>query len=424
MMKSNRNTFLLIISLLLIVSLSTGVQAGNGGSGYSRYGLGDMNHFASSRFSGMGGASIGLLTTNSINQLNPAAWSQLQRTRYEISLTYQGFASTDWQKSAYFSETIFNGFMITLPILPKNGMTLGVGITPFSRINYHIISPGSFNDLQYKSEYIGSGGLSRGRLGLSGIPYTDLHIGVEFNYLFGTTNYTTKQKFNNSIYSDAEVIRSSDLRGINMTFGTIYSGFKKLFNLSNIKSFNAGLIFTTSSSLTTQEEKLYTFHTPYNTSYDTLTLQTKNIDLPFSMGFGLSLATERILLVTDFHYQNWGNYKVNGLSVPELRNSYRLGFGGELLPKRDPTATFYRMIAYRFGFFFNATSFQLKTEPINEIGITGGLGIPIFGDTRIDVGLEYSYRGTTLQQLQRENIIRINMTLSGSELWFERPERD
>ncbi len=424
MIKSNRNTFLLIVSLFLIVLLSTGVQAGNGGSGYSRYGLGDINHFTSSRFSGMGRASIGLLTTNSINQLNPAAWSQLNRTRYEISLTYQGFASTDWQKSTYLSETFFNGFMITLPILPKKGMILGVGITPFSRINYHKISPGLFNDLKYKTEYIGSGGLSRGRLGLSGILYTDLQLGVEFNYLFGTTNYTTKQKFNSPIYSDAEVIRSSDLRGINLTFGTIYSGFKKIFNISNIKSFNAGLIFTTSSSLTTQEEKLYTFHTPYNTSYDTLTLQTKNIDLPFSMGFGLSLTTERILLATDFHFQNWGNYKVNGLSVPELRNSYQFGFGIELLPKKGPSTTLYGMISYRFGFFYNATSFQLKTQPIKEIGVTSGLGIPIFGDTRIDVGLEYSYRGTTLQQLQRDNIIRINMTLSGSELWFERPERE
>ncbi|MDI6766522.1 MAG: hypothetical protein QME52_06840 [Bacteroidota bacterium] len=423
-MKSIRNTFLPIISLFLFVSLVTRVQAGNGGSGYSRYGLGDINHFASSRFSGMGGASIGSLSNNSINQFNPAAWSSLNRTRYEVSLTYQGFTSTDWQKSAYLSETFFNGFMITLPILPRNGMTLGLGVTPFSRINYHVIMPGSFNDLQYRSEYIGTGGLSRGRLGLSGIIFTNLHLGIEFNYLFGTSNYTTKQKFDSSIYSDAEVLRSSDLKGVNLTFGAIYSGFKNLFNITNIKSFNAGLIFTTSSSLTSQEEKLYTFYTPFITSFDTLTSQVKNIDFPFSFGFGLSLSTERILLVTDFHFQNWGSYKVNGISVPELRNSYRLGFGGELLPKKEPSATLFRMITYRLGFFFNATSFQIKTEPVDEIGITGGIGIPIFGDTRIDVGLEYSYRGTTLQQLQQDNIIRINITLSGSELWFERPERD
>src|SRR5439155_1874127 len=99
-----------------------------------------------------------------------------------------------------------------------------------------------------------------------------------------------------------------------------------------------------------------------------------------------------------------------------IRDSYRFGTGVELVPKKDPAAPFTQRIAYRFGIFYNASYYQVKGEKINEAGLTGGFGIPLLSDTRLSISGEYSFRGTTDLQLQKDKILRISLTLDIGEL--------
>lgn len=398
--------------------------AGNGGSGYSRYGIGDLSYFVSSRAAGMGGTAIGVLSGTTINRFNPAAWTQINRTRYSMSTLYEGFTTTDGSNSAYLSGMYFNGFMIAIPIAAKNGITVALGFNPYSRVNYNVITPSSFDTLKYDIQYLGDGGISLGHIGLSYRIGNEFHIGAMLNYYNGILNYSTKQIFSGSNYTDAEVTHTVHANGIGMTVGILYSGIKKLMNLSEAHSFNTGLVFSTSSLLKATEEKYYTYKFPTITSRDTGTAIDKDIRIPFSLGGGVSYSTERYLFAADIYYQNWGNFTIGGIKSSEIRDSYRLSIGGEMLPKRDPSVSYWQRVAYRLGFFYNSTYYRIKGEPINEFGITGGFGTPIFGDTRMNIGIEYSFRGTTNQQLQKDNIIRVSFTLSGGELWFERPEQE
>jgi len=399
------------------------VFAGNGGSGYSRYGIGDISYFVSNRAIGMGGAGLSVLSNNSIARINPAGLSQINRTSYSISALYEGISTKDGIKSGYFGETFFDGFMIAIPISPKNGIVLSAGITPYSRINYNVITPDSFDNINYNTHFQGDGGLTQGNLAISALPINDIHVGAKFNYYMGTLNHTTQQSFGSSSEFSG-VKRSLELRGVGFTIGSVYSGLKNALHLSDANSLNIGIVFSTTSYLTAIEEKFYTYKTATLTTRDTAASNNFKMRIPYSLGFGTSYLSERFLLATDIYYQNWKRYTFNGVSASELRDSYCFSIGGELLPKRDQSAPYLQRMPYRLGFFYNSSYYRINDKPINEFGITGGFGIPIFGDVRIDLGIEYSFRGTTDLQMQKDNIFRLSFSLSGSELWFVRPEQE
>jgi hypothetical protein len=147
--------------------------------------------------------------------------------------------------------------------------------------------------------------------------------------------------------------------------------------------------------------------------------------VPFSFGIGLGYqAGERLIFAADYFVQPWREADFNGVDLPEIRNSYRIGVGGESLPARDLSAPWLSRLNYRLGFFYHATYYQINGEPINEMGVTGGLGFPMNRDTRLMVSLEYSTRGTTANGLVKDNIVRLSVSLNIGELWFVRYEEE
>ncbi|MBI1806712.1 MAG: hypothetical protein HYR76_06630 [Ignavibacteria bacterium] len=424
-MKRSTFSHMVFIALTVTMIFTLSASAGNGGSAYSRYGLGDIRFFNNDHSMGMGGASIAVLSTSAIDRMNPAGWSQINRTRFSVSVLYEGFSTSDNSRSAFLSGMAFNGFMVAVPIATDHGIVFGAGITPFSRINYNVITQKSQAGFLYDEEYIGDGGLSVGHVGLSATLAGDIHLGTKMNYYFGTLNYITRQTFPGGQYTNAEVIRSTKLSGVGVTVGAIYSGLRKVFNMPTGHSLNLGLVVSTASNLSADEERFFSYTTSTTlTTRDTSMSPDGTIHLPFSWGGGLSYLTDRYQLAADLYYQNWYQYSANGVNAAELRDSYRFGVGGEILPKRDQSAPFTQRIAYRLGFFYNSTYYRLRGEPINEIGLTTGFGLPIISETRLTIGAEYSFRGTTNQQLQKDKILRISFTLSGGELWFVRPAEE
>ena len=81
---------ILWISILSCIGIVPGA-AGNGGSGYSRYGLGDIQYSATGRAFGMGGSSIAVLSSDAINSLNPAVWARIDRARFAAGALFEEF---------------------------------------------------------------------------------------------------------------------------------------------------------------------------------------------------------------------------------------------------------------------------------------------------------------------------------------------
>ena len=81
-----------IIALAIAVIVSTlPLAAGSGGSVYSRFGIGDLRFASSTRLFGMGGTGAAYRPAGSINDVNPASWSDISTVRFSATALYEGF---------------------------------------------------------------------------------------------------------------------------------------------------------------------------------------------------------------------------------------------------------------------------------------------------------------------------------------------
>jgi hypothetical protein len=413
---------LLACLTLLVPGLAWG---GNGGSTYSRFGLGDIRYGYSAQSLGMGGTGVAVRSSSAIDPLNPAGWGAISRTRYAIGALYEGWSVSDGSSSTFLSSAEFNGAMIAVPVSPSNGIVLAFGITPYSRVNYHAVdTTASLGGLDYTLRFRGSGGLSAAHAGLSFSVSEEFQVGAKVQYYFGTIRHIVGQEFATSDYSNASVERSTQFRGVGGTFGIIYTGLSRSLGLEENARFGIGAFLSTGSKLTATQDDFLTYVNGGVTTRDTATVAEGSVRLPVAYGFGLSYATDRLVLAADIQSQNWDDFTVDGVHPQEIRNSVRMSAGVEFLPKREPGLPYGQRLSYRAGTFYHQTYYRVKNEPINEFGLSGGVSLPITGETRLHIGAEYAMRGTTDLQLQKDNILRLSFTVTGGELWFTRPSEE
>ncbi|MFQ5797464.1 MAG: hypothetical protein ACE5H0_02085 [Bacteroidota bacterium] len=411
-----RKTWKVIAVFVLVIAAD---RAMSGGSGYSRYGIGDVRYVPNARAFGMGGVSFAVLGTAEVNRFNPATWTNLKRTTFSGTFFYEGFSTTDGVNSAYFGSGEFGGAILAVPIAPSRGIVFAGGFSPYSTVNYDIaaiVTNSGQSGIEYDLRYTGSGGLSTALLGLSYAPTSNLHLGLQTQYLFGTIENFWRFKFLSSSFSDSETRRTTEFRGFQFTFGVIHSGIGSWIGLSDHHRLSLGALITAPADLTAERQRLLI----RDSRTDTLTLAEGTAFIPARFGLGAAITIDsRYLIGTDVSYQNWKRYEEFGIHPIELRNSLRWSVGAERLPARQ-RASFGDRIAYRLGFTYNATYYQVKNKSLDEIFISGGIGFPLGPETGINLAVEYGLRGTTENQLQRDNILHFIVTVNVGELWFVR----
>ncbi len=406
--------------MFLVVSSGFG---GNGGSGYSIYGLGDVQYYSSSYAMSLGGAAIAVTSPFSIDRPNPAQWTGINRVQVALSTLYEGYATSDYQTSGYFASVQFGGGMIAIPIIAQRGITFSAGAVPYTRINYDILLPGSQNGYDFNVHYIGSGGLSQAYLGLSWSPWTDLDVGIKLDYYFGTLSHIIRQEFPGSGLTTAEVEHFTRMNGVGFSFGAIYTGLDRFFELPEDHTFNIGGLISTSPYLTTGDEQHYTYTTTQVT-YDTVLSPTGKFHLPLRLEGGIAYQTTRWTVTTNLISQLWEKATQDGSPIPDLRTSYRWNLGGELISGSTSLRSGSQRVTVRAGIYYDATYYQVKGTAINERGISFGYGFPIFNQSRLDLAALVGMRGTTDERLQKDWIIRIGGTLNVGEIWFVKPPEE
>jgi hypothetical protein len=411
-----RTTLILIATLCFMVHTTT---AGSGGSFYSIFGLGDIRHAAGVRSNGMGFTGVGLSTTTNINGNSPASWSRIDRTRLEAGFLYEGFRSSDGSRSIFLANSDFNGALIAIPISPASGVVFVGGFIPYSNIDYELYTSGEQQGISYTIRHLGTGGLTKAQAGFSYAPAGDLSLGASLDYFFGASNHERLFTPRSSSFTGGTTLESSTINGIGGTFGVMLSSLGGLSE--SLGGLSVGVVVTAQSRLNTEEQTTY----ESSSLRDSSAIVFGKVTLPFSLGVGVAYqAGERVVLAADYFAQQWGSARFNGLVPGNLRNSVRIGIGGERLPSRERGDSWLERSAYRAGAYYHATYFRINGEPINEWGFTAGFGVPLTGESRLNTAFELGFRGTTKNNLIKDTIFRISVSLNVSELWFVRYEED
>jgi len=131
------------------------------------------------------------------------------------------------------------------------------------------------------------------------------------------------------------------------------------------------------------------------------------------------------LFGADLVQNNWNDYRFYGVS-DSVQNSWELRLGGQITP--EPKKNYFSNVRYRGGLVIGRDYIHVENKlPI--WGLSFGMGLPIANYSNlarnqasiINVSLEYTKRGNN-NNLLKENIFRLSIGLSLTDLWFVRPK--
>lgn len=398
--------------------------AANGGSVYSRYGIGDLRYTLSTRLTGMGGSGAALRPSGTFNNLNPATWSRIPRVGFSAAALYEGFKSTDGTTPVFLAGVTFNGLAIAIPVDSGHGIVFGAGLVPYSRVNYKVTGPVDQDGFEYTLTQTGEGGVSKAFAGATVEPFSGFSIGAQFDFYFGSNRYIMLQEFTTA-QSGAEYTRIEHFRGPGATLGLLYDGLGRALGLPAGRGMSVGVSVSSAAHPNVTTERVFNYGAdPSNTPNDTLEGGEGTLNLPVSITGGLSYTAPNFVAAADFRYQDWGGTTFETTELVTLTKSYRVSAGVEFTRDGPPGVPATQRFSYAFGAYYDAGYLDVGGERISESGVTAGFSFPIYRETRLSLAGGFGMRGSTDGLLQEDKIFRISASMDITEFWFQRPEEE
>lgn len=417
-----RKITLLFSVFLSVISASaqTGID-----SPYSRFGIGNISSSSpNARQQAMGGIGNALTTSRFVNPSNPATYSGFDSLSFLFNagfsasaVTYTTTKQTEKGNSAglaYFST----GF----PIM--SWWRMAIGLTPASRIGFNVIVPGvSEQNIAYNKSYEGNGGLNRLYFGNSFRISKNLSAGINVNYLFGKSTTSSFLYFPDSGYMATTKVESRLLANdISVDYGLLYT-----LKLTDQERLHLGATFGQKMNLGVTREYLIQsqfggLNGSIEQALDTILYnpsQKGTLVLPPKAGLGLVYEkSNQWLAGIDFNWQNWEKYQLFNQS-DSLINSWNIAAGGQFTPNNTSISGYWKRVTYRAGARYNQTYLKINGKPINEFGISFGMGLPLPRSlTTVDLSIELGQRGTMNENLIRETFVNFTLGISIYERWF------
>lgn len=427
-----------IIVMFNFLQTSKG-QNTNAGSPYSRFGLGDMqpNTFAINR--GMAGLGVAMQSPFNLNPVNPAANSLLNRTAIEVGIGGTVHYLRTSNAHATRSNANLTNFSLGFPII-KNKWGGGILLMPVSTLGYEIQNTVNNNlGSSHIEGYRGTGGLNEFAI-TNGLRISKkTSIGVKASYLFGSINQERIFRFPDSLLA-YHVRISEDIRLADFAFNF---GIQRrdTLRLDTAKMayriLLTGITFNAPYQMNAVRDFVVARYTQFEGGAprirDTINNDLDNkgsIQMPFSIGAGATIVSNKWTLGMEGSYQNWQNFRSFSLA-DTLKNSFSLAVGAQYLPNDEVVfnkKNYWKKVRYRAGFRFQNAFLELNNQPINTFGMTFGISLPknvdrtSFGS--YDFSIEYLTRGTTNANLIKDNFIRFTFGVTLNDLWFRRYKYD
>jgi len=429
------------IFLILIFFICNNFQGQEGTSSpYSFYGIGNLKFKGTTENRAMGGLSI---YTDSIhmNFRNPASYAgnnmssfnnEARLVKFTVGIGHTTTELETSDSSDNANTTTFDYLGLNMP-MGKFGM--GFGVIPHSSVGYKLESRNSIDTLQYK--YSGNGGVNKVFLGFGYLISDNLSIGIDVHYNFGNIQNSALE----FLYDDEQLpldyqareINRSDLSGINYNLGISY---KPMINEKTqlVTSFT----YSPSYNLTSKNKRTFAsvivsettgIEYPINEiEVDLLPLGLEETDLkmPSKISIGVGIGSVRNWFIgTEYNIIKSSVFSSdlldiqNGDSNTYFEDSSVLSIGGFYIPDYNSFNKLWQRIVYRSGIYFEKTGLNINNQSIKEFGISFGLGIPVSRlFSSMNTVIEIGKRGTTDQNLVKENFINFQLSLSLNDRWF------
>lgn len=431
--------------------LTTSVAAVYGQSSnispYSRFGLGDLHNNTHTEQFSMGGLSIPVNDPFALNVANPATYHNLARPLFGVGMRMHLLNINTASATEFNQNHNINNLAVAFPVIRKKwGLT--VGVIPFSTTGYNISQQVDNDDYSepISFEYVGEGGITRAFLGNAVRLYhredtlgnaTSLSVGANISYLFGSVDRVRK-----SIYpseSGAFNFRARDAFRVNDVSFELGTQFvMPLIKIKGDQPQNtkliAGATFRIPKTLNSSGSLLaqtYSLNETNNveTAVDTvqyIDYNNQSHTMPMSIGVGASLDIvtkkfRKLLVGVEYRTEMWSTLadgaQESGRLFENLEDNQKIIVGLDYLPLTKISRKIFSKIHYRMGFRYEKMNLSLVNEQLSAYGISFGAGIPISlkrpqSPSTFNIGVELGQRGTTANNLVREDYLMISFGLT------------
>ncbi|MBT3742019.1 hypothetical protein [Polaribacter sp.] len=426
---------ILVAALILLTSLTFLAQRTNS-SPYSYFGIGEEFTSTTVEQSSMGGIGVAFNHYKYLNFTNPAAYSDLRYTTYALGLLNTDLTIESSTTKQNVNSTSLSYIALAFPIGGKAGFS--IGLQPVSSVGYSLTNSltDSNGDISETSLFSGNGGVNKiyGSFGIK--VFKGLSLGLEADYIFGNVNNSiTNQRDNVSLatkYDEATV-----MKGVSLKLGAQYQK-----TLKNKLVLNAGATFKLGNDLKVSgNDYLYSLTVAasgFENARDTVSSAVIDgkFNLPSKTTLGVGVG-KRDKWYAGLEYENQDVITTEGLQV-NINGAYKYGksnrfsLGGFYLPKINSISSYWDRVTYRAGVRFEKTGLLVDGSgsntnftPIDDFGISFGLGLPLKRLSTVNMGFEYGKRGTTSNNLIQENYFNFRLSLSLTDTnWFQKRKID
>ncbi len=419
-------------SLFAQTSSTSNPLANRENNPYSKYGIGELQNGNSTVLKGMGNITSAFENPYEINSDNPASYSFLKRTTYEVGMT-ASTRNVNGGGSSYTTGTATLSYLtIAMPINKNAGLCFG--FKPYTHSFYSLVDTifsGSPLGETVRS-YNGDGGLNYAYIGAA-YQYKGFSIGANVGYMFGTVNSTTQVASIDTVLTN----RSYTANFSNYTrVGGIYwkGGAMWEHNLDSNYTLRIGGTVTLTQNITERldayQESVYNFGDTIVNDTSSYSGESRGkLKLPMSYSIGAMLVKNGNWSIgVDYTATKWSGFN----SAPNVtmndfvaKSSYKASIGGEYTPDANNIRNYYSRITYRFGLYYGTDYLTFQNTQLPLYGLTLGASLPFRRSfSHLHTSLDIGRIGTNTNNLIQETYVRFSLGMSFNDLWFVKRKYD
>ena len=398
----------------------------NTGSPYSINELGEINFSGNVSNLSMGGIDV-KIDSIEVNLNNPASYAKLKTSNYLVGT----FLKTSNISNSISNENISSANINYIAVaIPTKKFGFGFGVLPYSSTGFNLQTTEEYNNANSIDTrlYAANGGINRAFLSI-GFPVTKfLSLGFTSNYNFGKFDYESfdlYQGVNYGIYSNS----FSEISGFNYQLSSNID-----IPINRDLKFNIMLSYSPSSILNSTNTKfLYTSTTNLinanslgdfvEVNLEDRGLKSTELRVPKKYTYGIGLGnTKKWYIGAQIEKKFSSNFKNEFLNINNVRyrDSESISIGASYIPEYSSLTSFWNRVVYRFGVKNEKKSIIVNNLPINQFSLNLGVGIPLAGLSKANVGIEFGQIGEQNNVNVKENYFSLRLGLSLNDVWFIR----
>jgi len=392
-------------------------------SPYSFFGIGDQAKLKTVEEVAMGQMGGVLDSEFQLSFTNPASYGSLLWTTYVFSGGNKTNKVDDGENVQTSSAASLTYIALGIPISGNQGLAAGLQLN--TAVGYSLLEQlyDDNGDLNETNLLSGNGGTSRLFLGYGYKFPFNLNLGAEVAYIFGgITNTITNRRLDTQFGTEHKT--RSDVKGLSYKFGAQYTidipndmhiKLGTTFNFEyELEDIGSQYVYSIDNS---GEGSIFPKDSITRLDYEgTITYPLQTV---LSAGVGKK---NKWFAGAEYTFANGVDFDseiYNENANYDYVNSSSLSVGGYFTPRFNSIASYWQRVTYRAGFAYKNLGLVVNDTEIDDIGISFGVSLPLgLKISNFNLGFELGKRGTTENNLIKENYYNFRLSISLNDKWF------